>query len=241
MKQAVLLALGLLALGLVVCISVSVCYFDKVSTLVVDSQGDVPTEEDENFKYNTYIELNNYIVKDFAEILDEYFKDFGDGQEFRFEKYFSFTLRSISKCDRQNLEKAFMESFRNPKFGAVDDSLQGLYPQMTELMNLFEETRSYYVLKKYANNDDVKGRELHEKVLACYKVYSPLAEKYCNNLRAVAKEREKSSLRKFSNKGDLLRYHWLRVLIKAEDLQRNFENQKITSANILDWNLPKFK
>ncbi|MBP2654059.1 MAG: hypothetical protein H6Q73_1628 [Firmicutes bacterium] len=225
---------GLLALGLIVCISMMAYYFDKASMLYQNNQGDVPTEEDVDIKYNTYNELNNYIVKDYAEVLNDYFENFGNGQELRFEKCFSFILRSISKCDRKNLEKAFVVSSQDPNFKSVDASLQELYPQMTELMSLLEEMRSYYLMRNYVDDDenDAKAKELHEKIVACYYVYSPLAEKYSSSLRDVAIEREKSHLRQ-SNKGELLiRYYCLRALIKAEDLLRNFEDKKSTFANI---------
>jgi hypothetical protein len=216
------------------------CHFNKASEPVVKNQDVVPTKEDEIYKYNAYIDLNNFIVKEFAETLEDYFDELGNDPEPSFKKNFSFRPRAISKYDKEKLEKAFVVAAQQPQYMSVDGALQELYPTMTELMNLLTEAHSYYELKNYVDDDYVKAKELHKKIVDCYKIYQPLAKKYCNALNVIAIEREKSSLENYKNNGQMLRYHCLRVLTRAEELQQELDDQQITAANILDIDVAKF-
>lgn len=230
-----------LVIFLILCVGLTGCYSNKKSAPIVQNHDEAPTEEDEIYKYNAYVDLNNYIVKDFAETLDDYFKHLGNEQDPKFEKYFSFVPRSISKYDIEKLEKAFNASHHQPQYASVDGAAQELYPQMTDLINLLAEAHTYYKLKSYVDDNYVKAKELHTKIVNCYKIYQPLANKYCANFNAIASEREKRRLENYKNRGQLLKYHCLSVLMHAEALQQEMDEQQITADNILDLDLPKFQ
>ncbi|MBP2654060.1 MAG: rane associated protein [Firmicutes bacterium] len=218
---------GLLVVGLIVCLTIMVCYFDKAYAYEVKNQADVSVEESVKYKDTTYSKIHNYILNEFPEDVDKYFEKFGAGQDPRFKKWFDFTLNSVSKYEHPYFEKEFSAAYKKMNLEAVDGRLPGFYSKMTEWINSFKETRLYYVLNAYLDYDYAKAKDVYKIVVACYNVYSPIVEVYSNNLRSNAMEFEKSGRENLKNKGELLRYYCLRALIKAEDLQQGLESGRL--------------
>jgi hypothetical protein len=225
-----------LLICLFLCIGTTACKPGKA----VDT-GDKVIKEDPEIKYNAYIALSDYMNGEFATCLNYYFAKFGYEYGAMIDNHGGFSLYPVSKSGRQISETAYKSSAEKPVYTEVDALVKELYPKMSELMNLLDEAYSYDVLKSYEDDNFIKAKELHGKVIASYDAYQPLYDRFTSGIYAVVAQQRKKDLENFRKNDQLLSYYCLSVILRTEELQVEMDNQNITASNILELDLIRFK
>lgn len=192
-------------------------------------------------KYNAYVQLNNYMTGRLDQVLNRYFERLGDGEQPIIEKHFSFTMLSISASDKSALDKQFGFADKTPAFPAVDPAVVKLKPVMNDLIAILSEAHDYYETKGYVDDNFVKSKELHTKIVKATDAYYAAGDEFLTAMANMGAERRKESLKKYQDNDEQLRYSALKFLIDAEALSAEMEEQGVTAKNILDLDMGKYK
>ncbi|MCR8643055.1 YiiG family protein [Paenibacillus sp. N1-5-1-14] len=198
-------------------------------------------------KYNSYVDISNYMTGFLETGIRKYLDNFGTEEELKFKKNFDAKkfdgqiLSPIAKFAFDQVETALAYTSKKPSFGAADDSMKNLLPKMKDYLNLINELDGYYRSKAFAQDDFAKGKELHKKFYKTYNEYTALGDKFFIDFSEVTKKMEQADLEKLKKEDYLVRYYAKSIVMKAQEIQTDFDLAKVNDSNILDYDANKYK
>ncbi|WP_229692345.1 DUF3829 domain-containing protein [Paenibacillus radicis (ex Gao et al. 2016)] len=133
-------------------------------------------------KYSAYMELDLFIASKLNETESFYFRNFGAGEELDvigksvaytgiFLKINNYALKGIEELAKSE-----------PRIEKVDALAAELAPNLNELIGLYGEADTYYLMKNYADDDYSKGKTLHQQILTLHKETAPLLAEFSDAL-----------------------------------------------------------
>ncbi len=207
-----------------------------------ETEGTGTGESDEELEqelYNTYIEINNYMVGRLEESLNRYFEYVDAQEEFMLldpdDGYYS--CYSISEYTMQDLETACELIARKSAPSALDQAFLDMYPSLKELMLTLNDIYDYTDMESYLDDDYAKAKEYHAALYSALEEYASTGDAFMNELNIVAAERQEESLARMKDEGFEVFYTMNMVMLLAEEIEQELYSQGVWDDNILDMDL----
>jgi hypothetical protein len=192
-------------------------------------------------KYNAYVELNNLMTGRINEVLVHYYEKFGIDNEPVIEKNFSFIMLGVVEPEREVIDTANGYTASQPVFANADPVVIKMTPVIKDLLSVLDEMKAYYDTRGYVDDDFVKGKELHSKLVSAHHAYEVVAEQYFAALQGLSNEQRLAELQELKDSDQQIRYNALKFMIDAEALVIEMDEQGITAGNVLQLDMTKFK
>ncbi|WP_163859166.1 YiiG family protein [Paenibacillus elgii] len=237
--------LTILSLGVSVCVSLSGCgSIGKIAEKVKEQTSQAKQESNsmrDTAKYNTYIGLSNYLTQGLNKTFEGYFKEFGEEEELHVRKNFTgLNTFPVLQSHKDDVDKALAFASKEPSFQAADESVKTLAPKLKELLETTGEMQAYYQAKTYTEDEFAKGKELHKKLLVQFNEVSDLADKFFADFAVITEQRKKEDLEELKKSDQLVRYHAMSIVNRAQDIQKAFNNAGVTDDNVLDFDVNQY-
>ncbi|MFF2088876.1 DUF3829 domain-containing protein [Paenibacillus sp. NPDC058174] len=133
-------------------------------------------------KFSAYMELDLFTASKLNETASFYFRNFGAGEELDvIGKSVAYTgiFLKINNYPLKGIEELAKSE---PPIEKVDALAAELTPKLNELISLYGEADTYYLMKNYADDDYSKGKALHQQILTLHKEIAPLTDEYSQAL-----------------------------------------------------------
>lgn len=172
-------------------------------------------------KYNAYVDLLNAVTGNLAES-ERLYAENRIGEDGNFIPADSsnnvaiYSLHIIQSAI-ENAEEAVPAK---PKM-AIDGTVEDMLKVLKEEVDILDEINSYYSEKDFLNDDNAKGKELHEKLMAAYKeVDAPVKKFYdeMQDLMAEHQEKERKDYEKKDMKVSLAMLDFIDIAEEASNL-----------------------
>ncbi|KZE73687.1 hypothetical protein AV654_03675 [Paenibacillus elgii] len=237
--------LTILSLGVAVCVSLSGCgSIGKIAEKVKEQTSQAKQESNsmrDTAKYNTYIGLSNYLTQGLNKTFEGYFKEFGEEEELHVRKNFTgLNTFPVLQSHKDDVDKALAFASKEPSFQAADESVKALAPKLKEFLETIGEMQAYYQAKTYAEDEFAKGKELHKKLLVQFNEVSDLADKFFVDFAVITEQRKKEDLEELKKSDQLVRYHAMSIVNRAQDIQKAFNSAGVTDDNVLDFDANQY-
>ncbi|MEI7025544.1 YiiG family protein [Paenibacillus sp. y28] len=207
-----------------------------------DTASSAADREADTAKYNSYIEISNYMLGNLNDIMVAYTKEFGMEDELKPRKNFSgYNTLPIMQSHKDAVDKALAYTTKEPSYGAADESAKVIIPKMQLFMNTLVDVAAYYQSKAYVDDNFAKGKELHKQVITQYMDYAVSADPFFADFEAITVKKDEEDLAMLKKEDYLIRYHAKSMVMRAKDIQQAFSEAEIGDDNILDYDVNAYK
>lgn len=202
------------------------------------------SEEEEQALYNTYIEVNNFMLGRVNDSLDRYF-NYVDIEQEEFtlldEDDDYFDCYSLSDSKIEEVEYAYeMASSKGDK-SALDEAFLDVYPSLSTVISTLNDIETYTEMKSYLDDDYQKAKEYHATLMEALWDYLDKGDVFMSELDIVASEQQEKDLADMKAEGYEVLYTMNKVLILAGDIESELSDQDVWDENILDMDLEKIQ
>lgn len=212
-----------------------------------DTEPSLSEEEAEALEqelYNTYVNVNNFMLGRLQSSLERYF-EYVDIEQEEFtlldadDDYF--TCYSLSEYDIRDLDSAYeMASGKRDK-NALDEAFLKMYPSVSIVIATLNEIEEYTDMKSYLDDDYERAREYHATLIGSLEEYFDTGDAFIEELNIVADARSAADLERMKAEGYEVFYAMNMVIDLANDIEGELVSQGVWDANILDMDLEKIQ
>lgn len=201
-------------------------------------------EELEQELYNTYVNVNNFMVGRLHSSLERYF-EYVDIEQEEFtlldadDDYF--TCYSLSEYDIRDLDSAYEMASGKSEKDALDEAFLKMYPSASIVIATLNEIEEYTDMKSYLDDDYERAREYHATLMGSLEEYFNTGDAFMEELNAVADARSAEDLERMKAEGYEVFYAMNMVIDLANDIEQELYNQEVWDENILDMDLEKIQ
>ncbi|MDE6566814.1 MAG: YiiG family protein [Lachnospiraceae bacterium] len=213
-------------------------------TETVSSLSEEEAEELEQELYNTYINVNNFMVGRLQDSLERYFKYVDiEQEEFTLldadDDYF--TCYSLASHNIEELNTAYeMASAKSDK-SALDNAFLNMYPSISVVVSTLNDIEEYTDMKSYLDDDYKRAQEYHTTLMEALVDYFDAGDLFIEELTAIADARQAEALEQMKAEGYEVFYAINMVIDLANDIEEELFNQDVWDENILDMDLEKIQ
>ncbi len=201
-------------------------------------------EEQEQELYNSYIEVNNFMLGRVSDSLERYFYYVDiEQEEFALLDADSdyYDCYSLSEYDIKEVENAYAGASGKGEKTALDESYLKLYPSLSKVIATLNEIELYTDMKSYLDDDYQKAKEYHTALMGALVEYVDASDVFMAELDIVAAERQEKAYEQMKEEGLEVFYAMNRVLDIAGDIETELYEQGVWDDNILDMDLEKIQ
>ncbi len=201
-------------------------------------------EELEQELYNTYVNVNNFMVGRLHSSLERYF-EYVDIEQEEFtlldadDDYF--TCYSLSEYDIRDLDSAYEMASGKSEKDALDEAFLKMYPSASIVIATLNEIEEYTDMKSYLDDDYERAREYHATLMGSLEEYFNTGDAFMEELNTVADARSAEDLERMKAEGYEVFYAMNMVIDLANDIEQELYNQEVWDENILDMDLEKIQ
>ncbi len=207
---------------------------DALSGLGGDS-----AEAEEIMKYNSYIDLQNYIEGDFYTNIDNYFTDF------EFVETFTKPAEPISApiypIDETDMDEAADYATKAPEYAAADAAVLEMKKLFVDIAKLSNEINTYYEAKSYMDDDYAKAAQWHTELFQKVTAFDAEYLKFDEAFSAITDASHEEQKKDAEKEGKLITLYSLNMIDDVSAIYNEIDAQGITDANIIDLNLETLK
>lgn len=186
--------------------------------------------------YNSYIDINNFMVGRLGDSLVRYFKYVAEQEEFS-PLETDYDCYSIMSSLFDQLENAYSLASEKTEKDELDNAFLAMYPSIKQIMTTLNEIYDYTDMKSYLDDDYAKGKEYHATLWAALGEYAATGDTFMNELDEVAAEHNAAFLEEIKAQGMDVLYAVNMVLNSAQAIQQELYLQEITDENLLEMDL----
>ncbi len=201
-------------------------------------------EELEQELYNSYIEVNNFMLGRVQDSLERYF-NYVDIEQDEFTlldaDYDYFDCYSLSEYDIKEVENAYEIASSKSNKTALDEAFLKMYPSLSLVISTLNDIESYTDVKSYLDDDYEKAKEYHTILMGALFDYVDLGDAFMSELDIVASEHQSAAYERMKEEGYEVLYAMNRVLDLANDIESELYEQGVWDENILDMDLEKIQ
>lgn len=200
-------------------------------------------EEQDTQKFNTYVELQNFMSGWFSLTLQNYFNEFGADEEIHIKENFDgFGSNPIIETHyTYHIDGPLEKASQEPVYDGVDDSIKDLCPKLKELMDTMNEVAEYYNNDSYKTDDFAKGKELHKKVCAQTIDYINSSMNLSIAFEKLNDQKMEESLTEIDKEKYPIRYYSLSILVKSKKIPQAFYAAEIDDTNISNFDAKQYE
>ena len=201
-------------------------------------------EEQEQELYNSYIEVNNFMLGRLSDSLERYFY-YVDMEQEEFalldadDDYYD--CYSLSEYDIEEARNAYALADGKRDKTALDQSYLNLYPSLSAVISTLNEIEVYTDMKSYLDDDFQKAKEYHAALMGALAEYVDINCAFMSELDIVAAERQEKAYEQMKAEGYEVLYAMNRVMDLAGDIEDELYAQGVWDENILDMDLEKIQ
>lgn len=212
-----------------------------------DTEPSLSEEEAEALEqelYNTYVNVNNFMVGRLQSSLERYF-EYVDIEQEEFtlldadDSYF--TCYSLSEYDIRDLDSAYEMANAKSEKDALDEAFLKMYPSASIVIATLNEIEEYTDMKSYLDDDYERAREYHATLMGALEEYFNTGDAFMEELTIVADARSAEDLERMKAEGYEVFYAMNMVIDLANDIEEELVNQGVWDENILDMDLEKIQ
>ena len=201
-------------------------------------------EEQEQELYNSYIEVNNFMLGRVSDSLERYF-NYVDIEQEEFAlldpDYDYFDCYSLSEYNIEEVENAYALASGKSDKSALDEAYLEMYPSLSLVISTLNDIETYTEMKSYLDDDYQKAKEFHETLMGALVEYVDAGDQFMAELDIVASERQEKAYEQMKEEGLEVFYAMNRVLDLANDIEDELYEQGVWDENILDMDLEKIQ
>lgn len=202
------------------------------------------SESEEQKLYNTYIDINNFMVDRLTDSLERYFY-YVDIEQAEFtlldaeDDYYS--CYSISDSYIGDVEDAYELVNSKDDKNKLDVTFLEMYPSLNEVIATLNEIASYTDMKSYLDDDYEKAKEYHTKLMGILEEYLDTSDAFMVELDVVAKEHREEAYAQMKEEGLEVVYAMNKAIDLANEIVQELYSQEVWDDNILDMDLEKIQ
>ena len=211
-----------------------------------ETAADVGTlsEMEEQKLYNTYIDINNFMVDRLTDSLERYFHYVDiEQEEFTLldadDEYFS--CYSISDSNIKKVENAYELVNSKGDKNELDEAFLKMYPSLNSVISTLNEIETYTDMKSYLDDDYAKAKEYHTKLMDVLGEYIDTSDAFMTELDVVAREHREEAYAQMKEEGYEVFYAMNKAIDLANEIMDELYDQEVWDENILDMNLEKIQ
>lgn len=202
------------------------------------------SETEEQKLYNTYIDINNFMVDRITDSLERYFYYVDiEQEEFTLldpdDDYFS--CYSIADSYIGDIEDAYELVNDKGDKSKLDETFLEMYPSINAVISTLNEIETYTDMKSYLDDDYEKAKEYHAELMSVLEEYINTGDAFMTELDAVARERREESYAQMKEEGFEVAYTMNKAIDLANEIAEELYNQEVWDDNILDMDLEKIQ
>ncbi len=201
-------------------------------------------EEQEQELYNSYIEVNNFMLGRVSDSLERYF-NYVDIEQEEFAlldpDYDYFDCYSLSEYNIEEVENTYALASGKSDKSALDEAYLEMYPSLSLVISTLNDIETYTEMKSYLDDDYQKAKEFHETLMGALVEYVDAGDQFMAELDIVASERQEKAYEQMKEEGLEVFYAMNRVLDLANDIEDELYEQGVWDENILDMDLEKIQ
>lgn len=202
------------------------------------------SEEKEQELYNSYIEVNNFMLGRVSDSLERYF-NYVDIEQEEFAlldpSYDYYDCYSLSEYDIREVENAYELASSKSDKTTLDEAFLNMYPSLSLVISTLNEIEGYADMKSYLDDDYGKAKEYHATLMGALVEYFDTGDAFMEELNVVASERQKNDLAEMKEEGYEVLYTMNMVLVLAGDIEDELAEQGVWDENILDMDMEKIQ
>lgn len=191
-------------------------------------------------KYNSYINVNNFMVDRLELVINSYFDRVVFQEEFALVNT-DYWCNSLGSSYMDDLDEAHEYALLDPKFEGLDATFEAMYPTLKEMMGAFDEVYEYSDLESFLDDDYAKAKELHAVIWRTYNEYVDLSDAFMAELDVMAEVRREESLQTYLDNDMPVHYSLLTMLMSAQDFQQNIFDQEGTDETLTELDLEQLQ
>ncbi|WP_186438335.1 DUF3829 domain-containing protein [Cohnella terricola] len=207
-----------------------------IATFVLSACG--YSKESETNKYNAYAGISTLAFVSLETKLKIYKLNFGFEKEIDLSKEKDLRrfggvniVGKVIDIYYKNVDEALAFASKKPSFGAADETMKELAPQLKSYMDLINEVEDYYSSWEFAKDDFERGKKLHKKLVTQYYSYTKLAKQLARDLKEITKKKDQESLVGLKKEGYLLHLHAKSIIMKSQDFIQQFVDDGLELEN----------
>lgn len=202
------------------------------------------SEEQEQELYNSYIEINNFMLGRVQDSLERYF-NYVDIEQEEFAlldpSYDYFDCYSLSEYDIKEIENAYeLVNLKDDK-DKLDEAFLTMYPSLTLLISTLNDIETYTEMKSFLDDDYAKAKEYHTALMGALAEYADAGDVFMDELDVVATEHQNAAYAQMKEEGYEVLYAMNMVIDLANDIEEELYEQGVWDENILDMDLEKIQ
>lgn len=202
------------------------------------------SEDQEQELYNSYIEINNFMLGRVQDSLERYF-DYVDIEQEEFAlldpSYDYFDCYSLSEYDIKEIENAYeLVNLKDDK-DKLDEAFLTMYPSLTLLISTLNDIETYTEMKSFLDDDYAKAKEYHTALMGALGDYLDAGDVFMDELDVVATEHQNAAYEQMKAEGYEVLYAMNMVIDLANDIEEELYEQGVWDENILDMDLEKIQ
>ena len=148
-------------------------------------------EEQEQELYNSYIEVNNFMLGRVSDSLERYF-NYVDIEQEEFAlldpDYDYFDCYSLSEYNIEEVENTYALASGKSDKSALDEAYLEMYPSLSLVISTLNDIETYTEMKSYLDDDYQKAKEFHETLMGALVEYVDAGDQFMAELDIVASE-----------------------------------------------------
>ena len=190
--------------------------------------------------YNTYIDINNFMLGRINDSLEIYFSYVDiESEEFKLldESYQHYICYSVLDSQLKSIEWAYETASSKGEKDALDQAFLNLYPHITALAQALNDIEIYTSYDAFLDDDFAKSQEQHTALLSVLGDYFTAGDLFMDELSIVASERVAAQLERLKAEGYEVLYAMNMVINLAQNIESELYNQGVWDENILDMDL----
>lgn len=201
-------------------------------------------EEQEQELYNSYIEINNFMLGRVSDSLERYF-NYVDIEQEEFTlldpDYDYYDCYSLSGNYIKEVENAYELASSKSDKSALDEAYLKMYPSLSCVISTLNDIEVYTDMKSFLDDDFQKAKEYHTTLMGALSEYFDTGEAFMTELDIVASERQEKAYEQMKEEGYEVLYAMNRVMDLASDIESELYDQGVWDENILDMDLEKIQ
>ncbi len=146
-------------------------------------------EEQEQELYNSYIEVNNFMLGRVSDSLERYF-NYVDIEQEEFAlldpDYDYFDCYSLSEYNIEEVENTYALASGKSDKSALDEAYLEMYPSLSLVISTLNDIETYTEMKSYLDDDYQKAKEFHETLMGALVEYVDAGDQFMAELDLVA-------------------------------------------------------
>lgn len=205
---------------------------------------DEEQDEQEQELYNSYIEVNNFMLGRVQDSLERYF-NYVDIEQEEFTlldaDYEYYDCYSLSEYDIKEVENAYAIASSKSDKTKLDEAFLAMYPSLSLVIATLNDIEVYTDVKSFLDDDFQKAKEYHTTLMGALADYIDTGDAFLAELDIVAQEHQSIAYEQMKEEGYEVLYTMNRVIDLANDIESELYEQGVWDENILDMDLEKIQ